>query len=537
MVTVTKSESVKFASASHMEFGSGTEIPPVPGSPTIPRDTTKPKDKSRYLVITIRIPFFAVLLLFILVSNITVGMVTYHLTRQSGQQTSQMLITMLQEKYVDFVDNVLMNRLNHTEVTAIEIRELWEDGAFIRRPWQKEELTTMFSILKAQTLFVSSMHFTTLDGNLFGWGALGSSPATNATSSDPDIIISTAFTLWKMDANIYYEEQYDIDGNLLASFEPFEYDATPDPWVHVLVENNARRQWTRPYGQYITHATRAINSTTNETIVYTGADLSIPFIGRTLKQYTQNETGYEVQIYVIDITDKFILGSSDTSFQSLILDEYEWPIRPVYLDEIAQNNTFVHLINSTLTIKPALWESDEVTTLQHNLAQRSLFLTFKRIQLDPQNTWLLVQVADGTDIISLVDSNFKSAVITLCVVLATISITGFFFSMSISKTLATLIGDLKKLAKFEFADVEYLKTDRRRFHFIGEIAMIQQEFLAAVREFAKHLQAKRGMVASPATPIQTKGYGYVQGGLEGTGVSSGNEEEARRESKSASFHH
>ncbi|KAJ3077188.1 hypothetical protein HK102_005282, partial [Quaeritorhiza haematococci] len=490
---------INIVSPSDIEFGK-TGITPAPFA--------APTDSKSRRCPNIRIPFFVVLLLFILVSNITVGIVTYHLTRQSGQQTSQMLITMLQEKYVDIVQNVLTNRLNHTEVAAIEIRELWEDGAFIRRPWQQEEIRTMWSILKAQSLFLSSMHFTTLDGNLFGWAAIENLLDIEAKSSDPDIITANAYTLWKMEENIYYEEHYDVDGNLLWTEEPYpEYDASLEPWVQVLVQNNASRQWTRPYGEWFTHATRAINRTTGETIVYTGADLSIPFIGRTLKQYAQNQTaGYDIHVYVIDTTDKFVLGSSDTTFQSLIFDETGWPVRPVFLDEIANNNTFVRLINTTLTNKPELWESDQMQTLKQQSGSRQLFITFKRIRLDPKNTWLIVQVADGTDIIKLVDSNFDSSIITLCVVLVGICVIGFLFSLSIGRTIVGLVSDLKKLAKFDFAGVEYLKSDRRRFHFIAEIAMVQQAFLATVKEFSHHLQLKRILGVTAVTTVRSKAF-------------------------------
>ncbi|KAJ3086231.1 hypothetical protein HK102_013380 [Quaeritorhiza haematococci] len=455
---------------------------------------------------TVRIPLFAMLLLFIVVSSVTVGIVTWYLTRQSGEQTIQMLITRLQEKYVDFFENVLAQRLKTTQAAAVEIRELWQDGAFLRRPWQEEELKILYSMLKGRTLFVSSMHFTTLDGNLFGWGALENSTKTNATLKEPDIITANAYILYKMEGNVYHEYQYDVDGKLLWKSDLWpNHDATTEPWVQVLVQNKSTRAWTRPYQRWITYAARAINQTTGETIMYTGADVSIPFIGQTLKRYTQNDTIYKMQVYVLDTTDKYILGSSDSSFEPyLTTKDEEFTDRPVYLSEIAPKNDYVGVINRTLSSSRELWEADDVQTIQYNLQGRQLFITFKRLRLDSKNTWLIVQVADGTDVIKLVDSNFHSSIITLCGVLVAISVAGFLFSLSIGKALAGLIADLHKLAKYDFTAVTYLKIDAKRsFHTIKEISAIQVAFLETVKEFANHLKSMTDIFSNNPPMVTT----------------------------------
>ncbi|KAJ3086230.1 hypothetical protein HK102_013379 [Quaeritorhiza haematococci] len=446
---------------------------------------------------SLRIPLFVVLLFFIVISNVTVGLITWHLTRQSGEQTIQMMITKLQEKYVDLVDNVLSNRLKSTEAAAMQLRELWQDGAFVRRTGQREELNTVYSILKAQTLFVSSMHFTTPDGNMFGWAAIENSNMTNVTFSDPDIIKANVYTMYVTESNVYRETFFDINGKLLWESEPSpDYNATTEPWVQVLLENNRTRAWTRPYQKWVTYATRAVNQTTGRTIMYTAADLSVPFIGQTLSRFTQNDTNFKIQVYVLDTTDQYILGSSDNSFEPYVTEE-GLSARPVFLNETAEKNEYVALIQRTLTspFGSALWKADQVQTLQQQLNGRQLFVTSKRVRLDEKNTWLVVQIADGTDVIRLIDSNFNPSIIALCVVLAVLGIAGFLFSMSIGKTLAGLNADLRKLAKFDFHSVTYLRRDKNTFHMIREIATIQGAFVEAVKEFAQHIQTTRTLMS------------------------------------------
>ncbi|KAJ3075413.1 hypothetical protein HK102_005623 [Quaeritorhiza haematococci] len=87
-------------------------------------------------------------------------------------------------------------------------------------------------------------------------------------------------------------------------------------------------------------------------------------------------------------------------------------------------------------------------------------------------------------------------------------------------------GCLGIMIRIPLFQVEYLKMDRKRFHCIGKIALIQQEFLAAVKEFAKHLQSKR---VSPMTAIKIKAHAIMEDSRSET------DGESRRQSQSSSF--